>query len=40
YLTEEDVKLLNAYHKLVYDTIESYVDEDLKDWLKEYIREI
>jgi Xaa-Pro aminopeptidase len=40
YLTEEDVKLLNAYHKLVYDTIESYVDEDLKDWLKEYTREI
>ena len=40
YLTEEDRKLLNAYHKLVYDTIESYVEEDLKDWLKEYTREI
>lgn len=40
YLTEEDVKLLNAYHKLVYDTIESYVEEDIKDWLKEYTREI
>lgn len=40
YMNEEDKKLLNDYHKLVYETMVPYIDEDDKEWLKEYTREI
>ena len=41
YMTEEDKKLLNDYHKLVYDTEENYLDdEEIREWLKEYTRQI
>ena len=40
YLTEEDIKLLNNYHEAVYETMAPYLDDDLKDWLKEYTRAI
>ena len=36
YMTEEDVEMLNTYHRSVYETIAPLVDEELKTWLAEY----
>ncbi len=40
YLTEEDKKLLNNYHESVYETMAPYLDEELRDWLKEYTKAV
>ncbi len=39
-LSEEYKKLLNDYHKTIYEKISPYLNEEEKDWLKEYTREI
>ena len=39
-MTEEDKKLLNAYHKTVYEKISPYLNDGEKEWLKTYTREI
>lgn len=40
YMTEEDKKLLNAYHKSVYETEKAYLDEETKEWLAEYTKSV
>lgn len=39
-MSEEDKKLLNTYHKTVYEKISPYLNEEEKEWLKTYTREI
>lgn len=39
-MTEEDKKMLNNYHKAVYNTISSFLADDEKEWLAHYTREI
>ena len=39
-LSEEDKRLLNAYHKTVYEKTAPYLTEDEKEWLKTYTRAI
>ena len=39
-LNEEEVNILNNYHKLVYDKISPYLDNELKAYLKELCKEI
>lgn len=39
-MTAEDKKLLNDYHKKVYETISPYLNEDEKAWLKKYTRPV
>lgn len=39
-MKEEDKKLLNAYHKLVYDKMEKHLTEEEREWLKKYTRAI
>lgn len=39
-MSEDEKKLLNAYHKTVYEKIAPYLDEEEKKWLKKYTREI
>lgn len=39
-MTAEEKVWLNEYHQSVYDTISPYLNEDEKEWLKEYTREI
>ena len=39
-LIEEEVNILNNYHKLVYDKISPYLDNELKAYLKELCKEI
>ncbi len=39
-MTQTERRLLNDYHKMVYDKISPYLDTKVKDWLKEYTREI
>ena len=39
-LAYDEKEALNAYHKEVYDTISPYLNEEEKDWLKEYTRSI
>ena len=39
-MTAEDKKLLNDYHAKVYEMISPYLDEEEKEWLKHYTREI
>ena len=40
YLSAEDVKQLNDYHKMVYEKISPYMTSEENEWLKEYTREI
>lgn len=40
YLDNSDIINLNNYHKMVYNTIAPFLDEDVKEWLKEYTREL
>ena len=40
YLSAEDVKQLNDYHKMVYEKISPYMTPEENEWLKEYTREI
>ena len=39
-MSAEDKKLLNDYHKKVYEVVSPYLEEDEKEWLKTYTREI
>ena len=39
-MSDRERKLLNAYHKKVYDTISPYLEKDEKEWLKQATREI
>lgn len=40
YMNEKEKRLLNDYHKLVYDTISPYLTEEEKDWLLEYTKPV
>ena len=39
-MTAEDKKLLNDYHKKVYETLTPYLNEEEKVWLEKYTRAI
>ena len=39
-MTEEDKKLLNDYHKKVYEKVSPYMNDEEKEWLAHYTREI
>lgn len=39
-MNEDEKRLLNNYHKKVYETISPYLDGEVKEWLKEATREI
>ena len=39
-LPEETKKQLNDYHKAVYEKISPYLNDEEKEWLKKYTREI
>lgn len=39
-MSDHERKLLNEYHKKVYDTISPYLEKDEKEWLKQATREI
>lgn len=39
-MEDRDKKLLNAYHKAVWEKISPYMNEEEKKWLKEYTREV
>ena len=39
-MTEMDKELLNNYHKKVYEVVSPYLDDEEKEWLAEYTREI
>lgn len=39
-LTPEDVRRLNAYHRMVYETLVSYLSDEEAAWLKEATREL
>lgn len=38
YLNKTDIQNLNNYHQMVYNTINPFLDEEEKSWLKEYTR--
>ncbi len=39
-MTDTDKKYLNAYHKAVYEKVSPYLNEEEKEWLTKYTREI
>ena len=39
-LSSEDKMLLNNYHKMVYEKVSPYLNDEEKEWLKKYTREI
>ena len=39
-MTAEEKKMLNDYHKTVYEKISPYLDNEEKEWLRTYTREI
>ena len=39
-LREDEKSQLNAYHKLVFDTVSPYLNDDERTWLKIYTRAI
>lgn len=39
-MSQEEKKLLNDYHKIVYQKISPYLDEEEKEWLRRYTREV
>lgn len=39
-MNDEQKKLLNDYHRKVYETVSPLLDEDEREWLKKYTREI
>ena len=39
-MTTEEKELLNAYHKDVYSTVSPYLNDEEKEWLKLYTREV
>ncbi|MGL5507370.1 MAG: aminopeptidase P family protein [Paraclostridium sp.] len=40
YMNKDEIKYLNDYHKLVYDEVSPYLNEEEKEWLKNYTRAI
>lgn len=40
YLDRSEKKMLNNYHKLVYDTLEPYFNDEERVWLRKYTRNI
>ncbi|MCF0228597.1 MAG: aminopeptidase P family protein [Parasporobacterium sp.] len=40
YLTAEDLRMLNEYHAEVYRVIAPLVDDEVREWLKEYTAEL
>lgn len=40
YLSAEDRRQLNEYHRTVYEIISPYLEKDEREWLREYTREI
>ena len=39
-MSEEEKRLLNDYHALVYEKIEPHLNEEEREWLKKYTRAI
>ena len=39
-MSEDEKRMLNAYHKKVYEEISPYLSEEERVWLLEYTREI
>mgnify|MGYP002226171448 FL=1 len=39
-LSEEYKTLLNDYHKTVYEKVSPYLNDEEKEWLKKYTREV
>ena len=39
-LTDREKKLLNSYHKKVYQVLSAYLTDKENDWLKEYTRAV
>ena len=39
-MSEDEKRMLNAYHKRVYEEISPYLSEEERGWLLEYTREI
>ena len=39
-MTCREKKMLNSYHKMVWEKISPYLNDDEREWLKEYTREI
>ncbi|CDA14831.1 putative uncharacterized protein [Firmicutes bacterium CAG:212] len=39
-MTTEEKELLNAYHKDVYSIVSPYLNDEEKEWLKLYTREV
>lgn len=40
YLSQSEIKFLNSYHKLVYDKLNRYLDNNEKKWLMKETREV
>jgi len=40
YMTAEDLKMLNDYHKKTYEVIAPLVSQEVREWLKHYSREL
>ena len=39
-MTKKDIEYFNSYQKLVYNTLEVYLDDEEKAWLKEETKAI
>ena len=39
-MTEQEKKLLNDYHQKVYEKIGSHLEEEERNWLKEYTKAV
>ena len=39
-LTDEEINLLNDYHNRVYYELSSYLEGDIKEWLKEATKKL
>ena len=39
-MTEEDKEQLNTYHAKVYEVVAPHLNEEEREWLKEYTRAI
>jgi Xaa-Pro aminopeptidase len=39
-MMKDEIEYLNNYHKKVYEKISPFLNQDEKEWLKKYTREI
>ena len=39
-LTQDEKHWLNDYHKIVFENVSPYLDDDTKKWLKKYTKAI